>query len=193
MLSTKIDQNKYLLTIHKYIVYLFLNGGKMPTLSRTRVRIADEVWIVTALLHRDNPAQGDFSVDEIMERAVKERIAGVIRPGVYVHVVQHCVANRPPNPARYRVLLETRPGRRRLFRKGDTYHPAREGSKMIPKPDEMPVGFSDLLPWYRDWSNAATIASTGTDPLLALAGSGKALWADEHADEYVRRLREGWE
>jgi hypothetical protein len=31
------------------------------------------------------------------------------------------------------------------------------------------------------------------DPLLALRGSGKELWADEHADEYVRRLREGWE
>ena len=32
-----------------------------------------------------------------------------------------------------------------------------------------------------------------SDPLLALCGSGKALWADEHFDEYVRRLREGWE
>jgi hypothetical protein len=31
------------------------------------------------------------------------------------------------------------------------------------------------------------------DPLLALRGSGKDLWADEHADEYVRRLREGWD
>jgi hypothetical protein len=31
------------------------------------------------------------------------------------------------------------------------------------------------------------------DPLLALYGSGKDLWADEDADEYVRRLREGWD
>ena len=30
------------------------------------------------------------------------------------------------------------------------------------------------------------------DPLLALFGSGKSLWADEHADDYVARLREGW-
>ena len=30
------------------------------------------------------------------------------------------------------------------------------------------------------------------DPLLALRCSGKKLWADEHADEYVSRLREGW-
>jgi hypothetical protein len=25
-----------------------------------------------------------------------------------------------------------------------------------------------------------------------LYGDGKDLWADEHADEYVRRIREGW-
>lgn len=30
-----------------------------------------------------------------------------------------------------------------------------------------------------------------TDPLLSLRGSGRDLWAHEHADEYVRRLREG--
>lgn len=34
--------------------------------------------------------------------------------------------------------------------------------------------------------------SKENDPLLALRGSGKELWADEHADDYVRRLREGW-
>jgi hypothetical protein len=28
-----------------------------------------------------------------------------------------------------------------------------------------------------------------SDPLLALRGSGRSLWADEHADEYVKRLR----
>lgn len=31
------------------------------------------------------------------------------------------------------------------------------------------------------------------DPLLQLYGSGKDLWADEHADEYIRRIREGWD
>ncbi len=30
------------------------------------------------------------------------------------------------------------------------------------------------------------------DPLLSSKGSGKELWSDEHADEYVRRLREDW-
>ena len=34
------------------------------------------------------------------------------------------------------------------------------------------------------------IDSVENDPLLRLAGSGKELWSSEHADEYVRRLRE---
>lgn len=29
--------------------------------------------------------------------------------------------------------------------------------------------------------------------LLALRGSGKHLWADEHADEYVANLRKDWD
>jgi hypothetical protein len=35
--------------------------------------------------------------------------------------------------------------------------------------------------------------AVSADPLLALYGSGRALWADEHADEYVARMREGWD
>jgi hypothetical protein len=31
------------------------------------------------------------------------------------------------------------------------------------------------------------------NPLLQLYGDGKDLWADEHADEYVRRIREAWD
>ena len=31
------------------------------------------------------------------------------------------------------------------------------------------------------------------DPIPALRGPGKWMWADEDADAYVRRLREGWE
>jgi hypothetical protein len=31
------------------------------------------------------------------------------------------------------------------------------------------------------------------DPLLSLVGTGKGLWASEPADEYVRRLRDGWD
>lgn len=160
---------------------------------RTETKVADEVWIVTALLHREHPERIDFTMDEIRARAEKEALVTPVRPGVYVHIDQHCVANRAPNPGRYRMLIETAPGRRRLFRKGDPYHPMREGSKMIPDSREIPEEYVGLLAWYRDWSSGAASAAPANDPLLNLAGSGKPIWADEHADSYVNRLREGWE
>ena len=92
------------------------------------------------------------------------------------------------------MLIETGPGRRRLFRPGDPYHPARDGGKTFPKPAELPENwFKGLLAWYHGWCSENTSHAVENDPLLALYGSGKELWADEHADDYVRRLREGWE
>jgi hypothetical protein len=90
------------------------------------------------------------------------------------------------------MLFESAPGRRRLFRKGDSYHSQREGAKITPKREDIP-SYEALLNWYNDWNARTTNATAKTDPLLALRGSGKHLWADEHADDYVRRLREGWE
>jgi hypothetical protein len=165
----------------------------MKTPSKVELKVADEVWIAAALLHREHPGQSDFGVEEIVARAEREGLTGALRPGVYVHVVQHCVANRPPNPGRYRMLLETSPGRRRLFRKGDAYHPAREGAKVTPHREDLPDGYHGLLTWYRDWCSEASRGAAHADPLLSLLGSGRRLWADEGADEYVRRLREGWE
>ncbi len=158
-----------------------------------QVRVADEVWIAMALLHRENPNRSDFAIDEIVERARKEAVGGALRPGVYVHVVQHCVANRPPNPGRYRMLFESSKNRRRLFRPGDLFHPDRQGSKTVPETGEIPDEYHDLLEWYRSKYTQCGTDASNADPLLALRGSGKQLWADEHADEYVRRLREGWE
>jgi hypothetical protein len=43
-----------------------------------------------------------------------------------------------------------------------------------------------------DSDSLSTPKLLNEDPLLALRGSGKELWADEHADDYVRHLREGW-
>jgi hypothetical protein len=41
------------------------------------------------------------------------------------------------------------------------------------------------------WRLRAVQTRREQDPLLSLFGSGKRLWAGEHADEYVSRLREG--
>jgi hypothetical protein len=165
----------------------------MAVASPTVLKVADEVWIATLLLHREHPEAPDFTLEQIVERARKEALSKPLRPGVYVHAVQHCVANRPPNPGRYRMLYETAPGRRRLFRKGDSYHPGREGGKITPRIEDMPHGYSGLLKVYEDWCAKSAGNASQSDPLLALRGSGKRLWADEHADDYVRRLREGWE
>src|SRR5271163_1488379 len=164
-----------------------LLGGIVSPLVKAVLKVADEVWIATALLHRAHPSRADFSINEIVEQAMLVSPGSPLRPGVYVHVVQHCVANRAPNPGRYRMLFETGEGRRRLFRRRDPHHYRRDGSKVTPKPEDLPSEYFDLLAWYDEWSPAS--AAAAPDPLLAALGSGKDIWADEHADEYVANLR----
>jgi hypothetical protein len=159
----------------------------------TKVKVADEVWIAAALLQRERADATDFTIEEIVDRARREGLHQPLRPGVYVHVVQHCVANRPPNPGRYRMLFETSEGRRRLYRIGDSYHPDRKDSKITPDSEDLPAEYAELLDWYHEWCAAARRNLAETDPLLQARGSGKHIWADEHADEYVNRLRDGWE
>ena len=157
------------------------------------VRVADEVWIATASLHRGRPDQDDFTIGEIVAQAESANVTRVrpLRPGVKVHIYLHCVANRPPNPGRYRMLLETTTGRRRLFRPGDPCHPLRAAGKVSPKPDEIPPDHQHLIDWYRG-EYVPTAADASEDPILSLRGTGRALWRDEDADAYVRRLRSEW-
>jgi hypothetical protein len=165
----------------------------MPVIDNPVLRLADEVWIITALLHREHPERDDFSVEEIRARAHDERLTESLRPGFNVHVIEHCVANRAPNSGRYRMLIETAKGRRRLFRKGDPYHPAREGSKIVPEPEELSTQYRYLLDWYRDEYSANRAISIENDPILRLRGLGKDIWKGIDPDEYIRQLREGWE
>ena len=113
------------------------------------IKVADEVWIATALLHRERPESDDFSIREIVDRVAQENIAGRLRPGVQVHVSLHCVANKRPNPGNYRMLYETARGRRRLFRLSiDDYHPYREGGKILPEREDLSEPYWELLEWY---------------------------------------------
>ena len=153
------------------------------------IRVADEVWIATALLHRERPGTTDFSLKEIEARLVLEGLTDDTRRGVYPHLSVHSVANRPPDTGRYRMLFETGPSRRRLFRPGDPYHPKREGGKTVPARGEIPSSYHPLLDWYaREWAPAAP-----SDPLVALAGRHRDLWKGVDPDDYVRQLREGFE
>jgi hypothetical protein len=165
----------------------------MATASKISLKVADEAWIVTALLHRELPRRSDFRVEEIVRRAEHERLTGRLRPGLRVHILQHCVANRPPNPARYRMLFATGKLTRRLFRRGDTYHPARENAKVTPAKEDIPTEYHYLVDWYSTSYDRRGAAADKEDPILALRGLGKEIWKGENPDSYVRRLRKGWQ
>ncbi len=116
----------------------------------TTIKVADEIWVAAALLHRQHPGRPDFSVAEIVQRAFDEKLAGGFRPGLQVSAAQHCVASKPPNPpsARHRILSATARGRRRLFRPGDPFHPMRAAGKTRPQDSDLPPSHHYLLDWY---------------------------------------------
>lgn len=158
----------------------------------THIKVADEVWLATAALHLEHPNQLDFSIGEIMAKVEKESATGKpLRPGVRVHVHLHCVANKAPNPGRYRMLYESAPGRRRLFRPGDPCHPQRLTGKEVPTRDALPAQYRSLVDWY--CQQYASANGQTTDPVLALRGLGKEIWANEDSDAYVRRQRADWQ
>lgn len=90
------------------------------------------------------------------------------------------------------MLYATGKSRRQLYRDGDPRHPERAG-KVTPQRGEIPEEYRGLLDWYeKDYARGAA-SSPRENPILALWGVGKEIWRDEDPDEYVRRLREGWE
>ena len=158
------------------------------------VRVADEVWISTVLLQREHPDRANFAVAEIVERAQCENLAGTpsLRPGVRAHVVQHCVVTKPPSPNRYRMLVETGRGPRRLYLPTDRCHPGRRNGKSLPQRQQIPEAYRPLLDWYDELCDSAE-TSRAQDPILGLRRPGKELRRGEEADTYVLRLREGWQ
>jgi hypothetical protein len=164
----------------------------MSETTATIIKVADETWIVTALLHRENPDREDFTINEIVARAAKENMNGSLRPGVRIHATLHAVANLPPNPGRYRMLLSTGRSTRRLFRPGDPYDSARERGKIVPEPQQIPARYRDLLQWYK--SEYQDRKSTNSqDSILSMRGLGRDMWVNEDPDDYVRKLRKGWD
>lgn len=180
----------------------------MQNTASTPIRIADGVWIATALLHREHPDRPDFTESEIQARFLAEGLPRGKHPNsLPANINSHCVANRPrsrkkSDPTKlqggpYRILYETRSGFKRLFRSGDDFHPDRaqpkKPSKMFPRREEIPQQYWYLLDWYEEWirpgGNVVPVANIDDDPLLRLRGSGRHIWADEHADAYVERLR----
>jgi len=120
--------------------------------SNAAIKVADEIWVAAALLHREHPEQPDFSVNQIVQRAIVENLSGQYRQGLQMHASHHCVAQKRPNPpsTRHRMLTETSRGRRRLFRPGDPFHIDRKSGKTTPNGEDLPGKYRRLLDWYEN-------------------------------------------
>jgi hypothetical protein len=125
--------------------------------------------LATALLHREHPDAEDFSLGEIRDRARREFHDN--RPGVWQHIVSHCVASNRPNPAQYRMLHGSARGRRRLYRPGDPVHPERKG-KIYPERRDIPERYRSLVDWYlKNYSQRKTqVTSSRARDLLQFVG-----------------------
>ncbi len=181
----------------------------------TETSCAVEVFLATALLHQEQPGRSEFTIQEIVNRAARENITGELRSGVGVHTSQHCVANKAPNPGKHRMLFATGKHTRRLLLPGDEVHPDRTG-KIFPDAGEIPERYLPLLHWakkrYEEGGSrpmpqprtgdlkeqqtskqAAETPQRWLESLFEMEGLGKEYWKDVDPDEFVRKLREGWE
>ena len=139
-------------------------------------------------MQREHPERNGFTVKEITDRVAAEQLTSRNVMTIYQHANQHCVANRAPNAAKLRMLIETPDGLRRLYRDGDPMDPRRAGSRSLPK--DVPSPYRDLITWYQLWNRAErNVAGQDDDPFSALAGT----WQYGDADLYVNALRDGWD
>lgn len=105
-----------------------------------------EVWLAAALMHEEGHSV--FSPSRLCEEV--ERRFGDAASGVRRHVSAHACASAPKNSGTvYNYLFRTSEGDYRLFRRGDTTHPSREGFKTCPHQDEVPEEYWDI---WRRWS-----------------------------------------
>ncbi|MCH7481761.1 MAG: hypothetical protein IIC31_02870 [Chloroflexi bacterium] len=148
------------------------------------VKIADQVWIALAILTREHPERDGFTAKEVREAVGRE--FGGVSPGVPTHISQMCVATKPPNPGRYRMITKTTDGSNRLFRPGDSYHPDREGAKTRPDPRDVPQEYHELLDWY-EAEHAPALKIFGPDAKLLKIEPGDSGLGDigEHHDRYL--------
>lgn len=162
-------------------------------MTGTEIRIAAEVWIATATLHRANPHRSSFSATEIFNEISRLKLTDSTRAGVRPHIGLHCVANLAPNPARYRMLYRLPDKTLRLYRPGDPAHPERTG-KTTPDRHELPPQYVDLVDWYeKEYARPAASRADEDRWIDRIRGLGKHVWADTTADEWVAELRKGWD
>jgi hypothetical protein len=162
------------------------------TYVKDEIKVADELFLIVALLQRENPEKSGFSLKEIMARAEHENITGTLRPGVKQHAYEHAVANIKPGSGKYKMLYKTVEGKLRLLRAGDDVHPGRTG-KIWPNPEEVPPRYRQLIDWaQKQYARQKPEHGRWLEGVFQMRGLGKKLWAGEDADAYVDQLRRDW-
>jgi hypothetical protein len=164
--------------------------------KKAQVKVADELFLVVALLHREHPDQRSFTLAEILERA-KEEGLGEERPdqkSLRLHAYEHAAANVPPGKGgKYRMVFRERDNRIRLLASSDYVHPDRH-QKFYPELDDIPERYHEVVEWAkRRYEKTNETPTRWLEGLHQLKGMGKGIWKGVDADAYVRRLREGWE
>jgi hypothetical protein len=162
---------------------------------KDHVKVADELFVILALLHRENPTKKAFTTGEVIERARVEGL-GSSEGSLRAHASGHAAANRPPGRnGRYRIVFVEDDKRIRLLRPEDYVHPDRH-QKFYPEPEEIPSRYLELLEWTKRWREKPITADFDTgwlSGLKQLRGLGKESWKGIDADEYVADLRKGWQ
>jgi hypothetical protein len=164
--------------------------------KKAHVKVADELFLIVALLHREHPDRTSFTLAEILERA-KEEGLGEKRPdqkSLRLHAYEHAAANIAPGKGgRYRMVFRERDNRIRLLAPSDYVHPDRH-QKFYPDLDDIPEKYHELVEWAkRRHEEKGETPTRWLDGLHQLKGMGKEIWKGVDADAYVRSLREGWE
>ncbi|HTU51684.1 MAG TPA: hypothetical protein VMF56_13910 [Acidobacteriaceae bacterium] len=163
------------------------------TYLKDEIKVADELFLIVALLHREHPDKSAFSLKEIMARAEQENMTGKIRPGVKQHAYEHAVANIKPGSGKYKMLYRTTEGKLRLLHAGDDVHPGRTG-KIWPNPEEVPEQYRPLITWaQKRYAQQKPQGARWLDGIFQMRGLGRKLWAGQDADEYVSQLRKDWQ
>jgi hypothetical protein len=83
-------------------------------------------------------------------------------------------------------------GRRRLFRCGDAYNPAREGAPTHPERESLPQECRPLVDWYVTEFDRSRDSADPVEELMWWTRS-TGLWKGIDPDAHVRELRAGWE
>jgi len=162
--------------------------------TKSGTKVADELFIVVALLSREHPERASFSIPEILDRAVREGL-GAHREdqrSLKQHAYEHAAANVVPGKGKYRLVFRERDNTIRLLEPGDYVHPERNG-KQWPDISEIPQKYGELIAWAQTrFAKRTGDSKPWLFELLQLRGLGKEIWKGVDPDGYVADLRGDW-